>query len=131
MIAIKFLLVALAIFVVAVQSVQARVATAYSGAGQMNRTGRNACGFNPRKLSKKWNTYYAALNERDFKKMGRPCGKCLKVKGRKGTVTVKIVDICPSKYCKRGHVDLSSPALKKATGYSWDKKPVKFSVTGC
>jgi len=73
----------------------------------------------------------AALNEADFKKMGRPCGKCLAVKGSRGTVTVKIVDICPSRYCKTGHVDLSSPALKKATGYSWDKKPVSFKVTSC
>lgn len=77
------------------------------------------------------NTYYAALNEGDFKKMGRPCGKCATVKGARGTVKVKIVDICPKKYCKSGHIDLSSPALKKATGYSWDKKPVKFTIGKC
>jgi expansin (peptidoglycan-binding protein) len=63
--------------------------------------------------------------------MGRPCGKCATVKGARGTVKVKIVDICPKKYCKSGHIDLSSPALKKATGYSWDKKPVKFTVGKC
>ena len=82
-------------------------------------------------MGKRWNTYYAALNEKDFKEAGRPCGKCATVKGRRGTVKVKIVDICPAKYCKSGHIDLSSPALKKATGYSWDKKPVTFKIGKC
>lgn len=108
------------------------IATAYSGAGQMNRTGRNACGFNPKSLGKKWNTYFVAMNEGDFNKAGRPCGKCIEVKGNSGkSVYAKIVDICPKKYCKSGHVDLSSPALKMATGYSWDKKPVQWRFASC
>ena len=108
------------------------VGTAYSGAGQMNRTGRNACGFNPKSLPKKYQTYYAAMNEGDFKKAGRPCGKCVKVKGATGkTVYAKVVDICPKMYCKSGHVDFSSPALKAITGYSWDKKPIKWSWANC
>ena len=106
------------------------IATAYSGAGQMNRTGRNACGFNPKSLGKKWNTYFVAMNEGDFNKAGRPFGKCIEIKG-KSTVYAKIVDICPKKYCKSGHVDLSSPALKKATGYTWDKKPVQWRFASC
>ena len=51
---------------------------------KVNRTGKNACGFNPKSLGKTWNTYYAALNERDFNKAGRPCGKCATVKGSRG-----------------------------------------------
>lgn len=108
------------------------VGTAYSGPGQMNRTGKNACQFNPKKLSKKWNTYYAAMNERDFNKAGRPCGKCVKVKGKTGkTVYAKVVDICPRRYCNSGHVDFSSIALKKITGYSWDKKPIQWKWSAC
>jgi expansin (peptidoglycan-binding protein) len=71
------------------------------------------------------------MNERDFKKAGRPCGKCVKAKGRKGTVYAKIVDICPKKYCKSGHVDFSTVALQKATGYSWDKKPISWKIVKC
>lgn len=107
------------------------VATAYSKPGQMNKTGRNACGFNPRSLPKKYRTYFAAVNEGDFNKSGRPCGKCVQAKGRKGTVYAKIVDICPKKYCKSGHVDFSTAALQKATGYSWDKKPISWKIVKC
>lgn len=119
------------------------VGTAYSGPGQMNKTGRNACGFNPKKLSKKWNKYYAAMNQGDWDKAGGRsgiCGKCVKVKGVKGqtkrghkikTVYAKVVDMCPKKYCKSGHVDFSSTAFKKITGYEWDKKKIKWSLVKC
>lgn len=98
----------------------------------MNRTGKNACQFNPKKISKKWNRYYAAMNERDFKKAGRPCGSCVKAKGATGKIVyAKVVDICPKKYCKSGHVDFSTVALKKITGYSWDKKPIQWKWSSC
>lgn len=39
------------------------------------------------------------------------CGACAKVTGPKGTVTVRIVDMCPG--CDKGHLDLSREAFAK------------------
>jgi len=47
------------------------------------------------------------------------------------TVYAKVVDMCPSKYCKKGHVDFSTSALQAVTGFSWDKKRVKWTLTKC
>lgn len=118
-------------------------ATAYSSPGKMNKTGRNACGFNPKSLSKRWQKYFVAVNQKDWNSAGGKsgiCGKCVKVKGISGqtrrghrirTVYAKVVDMCPSKYCKKGHVDFSTNALQDVTGFSWDKKRVKWTLTKC
>jgi len=37
--------------------------TAYSGAYEIDKTGKNACQFNAKKLPKKWQLYYAAMNK--------------------------------------------------------------------
>lgn len=100
---------------------------------QIDKTGKNACQLNARRLPSRWRQYYAALNARDWEG-GRHCGKCLKVKGRKGTVIVKVVDLCPAWACpkKTGHsVDLSADALGKATGYYWDRKPISWDFIKC
>lgn len=41
----------------------------------------------------------------------------------------QVVDECAS--CSYGDIDLSTAALKKATGYSWDRKGVTWSITSC
>ncbi|KAI8104740.1 hypothetical protein M9434_003293 [Picochlorum sp. BPE23] len=118
--------------------------TAYSKPYRMNATGKNACQFNAKKLAKRWQVYYAALNEADWKKAGvkrgksKACGRCLKVKGlqrrrghRQKNVIVKIVDLCPKWACKKGNVDFSTKALKDITGYSWDRKKIQWSFTRC
>lgn len=117
--------------------------TAYSGSYEIDKTGKNACQFNAKKLPKKWQVYYAAMNEADWKKMGGKrgvCGRCLEVVGVKGETTrghkikpviVKVVDLCPDWACKRGNVDFSKVALKKITGYSWDKKKIQWRYTDC
>ena len=79
--------------------------TAYSGPYQIDKTGKNACQFNAKKLPKRWQVFYAAMNEKDWKRMGGKrgvCGKCIEVRGVKGettrghnikTVYAKIVDL--------------------------------------
>ena len=113
---------------------------------QIDKTGFNACQFDANKLSKRWNIYYAAMNEADWKKYGGKsgvCGRCLKVKGVKGETTeghkrrpiiVKIVDLCPEWACpkKEGHnIDFSTTALEAITGYDWDKKLIDWEFTSC
>jgi expansin (peptidoglycan-binding protein) len=39
------------------------------------------------------------------------CGAYARVTGRKGTVTIKIVDRCPDAICTKGHIDLSPEAF--------------------
>ena len=41
----------------------------------------------------------------------------------------QIVDACAS--CSHGDIDLSTAALKKATGYAWDRKSVTWTITSC
>jgi len=120
--------------------------TAYSKPFRMNDTGKNACQFNAKKLPKRWQKYYAAMNEADWNKMGgntgkrQICGRCIKVRGVRGHTTrnhkikpvyVKIVDLCPKWACKEGNVDFSTLALEKITGYAWDRKKIEWKYTKC
>jgi hypothetical protein len=107
------------------------MATAYSGPGDMDATGRNACGFEQKKLSSRDRKFYAAMNEHDWKEAGggdKVCGRCIAARGMKGhvapgheikTVIVKIVDLCPEWACPRkegNNVDFSTTALEAITG---------------
>lgn len=118
--------------------------TAYSGKNQIDKTGKNACQFNAKKLPDRWRKYYAALNEADWKNAGlrggrsNACGRCLEVVGLdrkrgapKKKVIVKVVDLCPKWACKKGDVDFSSEALYAITGYSWDRKKIEWKYTSC
>lgn len=42
---------------------------------------------------------------------GKPCGEKIKVKGKHGSVTVKVVDTCPE--CGKNDIDLSPKAFEK------------------
>lgn len=44
-------------------------------------------------------------------------------------MVVKVVDACAS--CSEGDIDLSTAALKKASGFSWDRTSVSWSFCGC
>lgn len=108
--------------------------TAYSDAFEIDKTGFNACQIDASKLGKRWNTYYAALNEADWKEGGAEagvCGKCIKTCGEAGCVISMIVDLCPAWACKRGNVDFSMPALEAATGFDWDHKPITWDFIEC
>ncbi|KAL4856403.1 hypothetical protein ACK3TF_003202 [Chlorella vulgaris] len=101
--------------------------TAYSGCGQHDKTGRNACGLSGGDLSGRWNCYYAALpigcGAQSVDSRAR-CGDCIKVCGSKGCTVVKVIDQCAS--CSCGDVDLSTDALQATTGYEWDRQPITW-----
>ena len=80
------------------------------------------------------------MNARDWRAAGTrggkssACGKCLEIRGQRGKITVMVVDLCPDWACPKqtGHsVDLSTDALKKATGYSWDRKKISWKYVAC
>ncbi|MEM7800657.1 MAG: expansin EXLX1 family cellulose-binding protein [Chloroflexota bacterium] len=69
-----------------------------------NATGRGACSFDasPNDLM------VAAMNAEEYDNAAY-CGSYVEVTGPQGTITVRIVDLCPE--CKAGHLDLSREAF--------------------
>lgn len=105
--------------------------TAYSGDYEKDETGFNSCQFG--ELEDRWEKYYAALPSHTFSK--GMCGRCIRVQGTEsdapGTwVKLMVVDECAS--CKGdGDVDMSKRGLQDATGYTWDRKRIKWKFTRC
>lgn len=54
------------------------------------------------------------------------CGKSITIKGKKGSVTVKVVDTCPG--CGREDIDLSPAAFKKLGALSQGVLPITWSL---
>ncbi len=69
-----------------------------------NATGAGACSFDPSPDD----LMVAAMNADEYNNAA-VCGEYLKVNGPKGTITLRIVDLCPE--CKAGHLDLSQEAF--------------------
>jgi hypothetical protein len=57
------------------------------------------------------------------------CGECVAVTGPKGSVTVRIVDLCPE--CEPGHLDLSQQAFAQIADVSAGKVPITWKVVPC
>ncbi|KAI8052209.1 RlpA-like double-psi beta-barrel-protein domain-containing protein-containing protein [Syncephalis plumigaleata] len=57
------------------------------------------------------------------------CGRCVEVTGPKGSVVVKIVDMCSS--CNSGHVDLSPAAFVKVAEKSAGKLEAQWKFVDC
>ncbi|KAI8137369.1 RlpA-like double-psi beta-barrel-protein domain-containing protein-containing protein [Fennellomyces sp. T-0311] len=71
-----------------------------------------ACG--PKENS---NSIIVAMNAKQYGNMNKKskwCGKKLRVKGPKGSMTVKVNDACPG--CKYGDLDLTPKVFKKVVG---------------
>ena len=66
--------------------------------------GRGACSFDPSPQDLR----VAAMNAEEYENSAT-CGSYVFVSGPQGTVTVRIVDLCPE--CKAGHLDLSREAF--------------------
>ncbi|KAL4437431.1 hypothetical protein ABPG75_004570 [Micractinium tetrahymenae] len=103
--------------------------TAYSGPGDKDATGRNACGFG--RLDSQWERMYGAMNHDQFP---NSCGKCVRVRGTDSGASgksflVMIVDECPE--CKHGDIDFSTAALQAITGFSWDRKSISWDWDSC
>ena len=64
-------------------------------------TGAGACSFDPTP----GDLDVAAMNAPEFAGSA-VCGECVAVTGPRGSVTVRIVDLCPE--CLAGHLDLSA-----------------------
>ncbi|MEM7118750.1 MAG: expansin EXLX1 family cellulose-binding protein [Chloroflexota bacterium] len=67
-------------------------------------TGAGACSFDP----SPHNLMVAAMNADEYDNSAI-CGAYVQVTGAKGTIVVRIVDLCPG--CSAGHIDLSEEAF--------------------
>lgn len=87
-------------------------------------TGAGACSFpaTPNDLD------VAALNAEEWAGSAL-CGGCVRVDGPRGSVTVRIVDLCPE--CKRGHLDLSREAFAKVANPADGRVAVKWQLVSC
>ena len=81
-------------------SVHQGIATFYGA------TGAGACLFDPSPED----LMVAAMNAEEYNNAA-VCGAYVQVNGPKGSVTVRIVDLCPE--CKAGHLDLSQEAFQQ------------------
>jgi expansin (peptidoglycan-binding protein) len=86
-----------------------------------NATGAGACLFDasPQDLM------VAAMNAEEYDNAA-VCGAYVFVSGAKGTVTVRIVDLCPE--CKAGHLDLSREAFAVVDDLPLGRVPITWQV---
>lgn len=84
--------------------------------------GPNACG-----VALPSDLLVAAMNKAQYKKS--LCGQCVRVKGPKGEVTVRIVDLCPG--CAMGDVDLSEEAFLAISPLSAGRVKITWSFVAC
>ncbi len=84
-------------------------------------TGDGACmfGISPNDLN------VAAMNAEEYQ-TASVCGAYVLVKGPKGQVTVRIVDLCPE--CKAGHLDLSQQAFAAIAELAQGVVPITWQV---
>ena len=105
-------------------SADAAPAVDYSGeATYYAADGTGACGFkaSPNDLN------VAALNKSQYAKSW--CGQCALVTGPKGSVKVRIVDLCPG--CARGDLDLSQQAFTAIAALSAGRVKITWHVVAC
>jgi expansin (peptidoglycan-binding protein) len=85
--------------------------------------GTGSCGFpaSPNDLM------VAAMNKAQYAKS--LCGQCVSVVGPKGTVKVRIVDLCPG--CAKGDLDLSEQAFAKIAALSAGRVKISWTFVPC
>ena len=84
-------------------------------------TGAGACSFDPSPND----LMVAAMNADEYDNAA-VCGEYLKVTGPKGTITIRIVDLCPE--CKAGHLDLSQEAFAAIADLPQGIVPITWQV---
>jgi expansin len=57
------------------------------------------------------------------------CGACVRVTGQRGSILIRIVDLCPE--CPRGHIDLSPLAFSFLADTSVGRIPITWEVVDC
>ncbi len=87
-------------------------------------TGAGACSFDasPNDLM------VAAMNMPDYAGSA-VCGACVTVAGPSGTITVRIVDLCPG--CASGDLDLSESAFAKIADPVLGRVPISWQFVSC
>jgi expansin len=84
-------------------------------------TGAGACSFDPSPND----LMVAAMNAEEYDNSA-VCGTYVHVTGRKGAVTVRIVDLCPE--CLAGHLDLSQEAFAQIDDLPLGRVPITWQV---
>jgi expansin (peptidoglycan-binding protein) len=87
-------------------------------------TGDGACGFGPSPND----LNVAAMDQAEWNGSA-VCGECVAVTGPKGTVVVRIVDLCPG--CESGHLDLSQQAFAQIADPAAGNVPITWQVQAC
>lgn len=86
--------------------------------------GSGACSFDPSPND----LDVAAMDAPEWQNSG-VCGACVSVQGPNGSVTVRIVDLCPG--CEKGHLDLSQEAFAKIADPSAGNVPITWVSVAC
>jgi expansin (peptidoglycan-binding protein) len=87
-------------------------------------TGAGACSFDPSPDA----LDVAALDMPEWDGSAL-CGACAAVSGPKGSVTVRIVDLCPG--CEQGHLDLSMQAFAQIADVAAGRVPITWQLVSC
>jgi len=87
-------------------------------------TGAGACSYD----ASPGNLMVAAMNAPQWQN-SQVCGTCVDVTGPKGTVTVRIVDLCPG--CKSGDLDLSEQAFTMIADKAAGRVKISWVAVAC
>lgn len=72
--------------------------------------------------------FSAAMNQSQYAN-SKICGACVKITGKKGSVTVKIEDRCPE--CKKGDIDLNKKVFSRIDLIKNGRVPIKWKLVPC
>ena len=86
--------------------------------------GSGACSFDPTPDD----LLVGAMNFPDYQ-ASAACGACAAIDGPNGSVTVRIVDLCPE--CESGHIDLSPEAFSMIADLSAGVVPITWRYVSC
>lgn len=142
----NLILVVVALLAICVRDTLARVRSGHASVNVRSLdcalSSSGTCLLEKNEIDKRWQEFYAVVNEKDFKEDGGMdlCGKCVRVRGvsagntrtsKIGTVYAKVVDACPSDDCKKGEIGFSQKTLDAFARYSWDRSRLKWDVVPC
>lgn len=71
--------------------------------------------------------YSPTIEGRDYPQ-ATMCGAYAKVSGSKGSIVIKIVDLCPDDVCTRGHLDLSPEAFAAVGNLADGYIPIRWQL---
>lgn len=109
-----------ALFALTVNAAPIEKRASYSGDATFYEVGLGSCG-----QTNSDDEMVVALSS-ELMGSGNYCGKSINVKSDSGSVTVKVVDTCPS--CSKTNLDLSPAAFKKLGDLSEGRIAVTWSI---